>query len=60
MAGPGNIKNRIQPHVNLVRNPKVEATLGFLMLILACVLIWDAFDNRGKKLPWPVSGLLPW
>lgn len=60
MAGPGNIKNAMKPNGNLVRNSKTEAALGFLLLVLACVLLWDAFDNRGKKLPWPVSGLMPW
>jgi len=59
-VGPGNIKNKLSPNGPLIRNSKAEGVLGFLLLILACVLIWDAFDNRGKKLPWPVSGMLPW
>lgn len=37
-----------------------EIVLGFLLVIVGCYLLWDAFDNRGKKMPWPVSGLAPW
>jgi hypothetical protein len=37
-----------------------EAVVGFVLVFIGCALLWDAFDNRGRKLPWPVSGLAPW
>ena len=30
------------------------------MFLLGCFLIYDAYDARGKKMPWPASGLAPW
>lgn len=39
---------------------RTEMVIGFFLAIVGLILVWDAFDNRGKKLPWPLSGLLPW
>lgn len=43
-----------------VKSQKLEAALGVLFFILGGLLIYDAFDARGKKLPWPIGGILPW
>lgn len=43
-----------------IKNRGVEAILGATLFIVGCILIWDAFDNRGKSLPWPLSAILPW
>lgn len=34
--------------------------IGALLFLVGVALLWDAFDGRGKKLPWPASGLAPW
>lgn len=39
---------------------RYEIGLGFVLTIVGCVLLWDAFDNRGKRLPWPLSAFMPW
>jgi len=43
-----------------IKDRKVEMTIGFILVVIAGLLLWDAFDNRGKKLPWPLSGLAFW
>lgn len=43
-----------------MRNRAWEMAIGFAFVVIGCILLWDAFDNRGKKMPWPISGLQPW
>jgi hypothetical protein len=45
---------------HFMQNRKLEICLGLLAFIGGCFLLWDAFDNRGKKMPWPAGGLAPW
>jgi len=45
---------------HFIKSKGLEGTLGFALAIIGCILVWDAFDNRGKKLPWPLSGFMPW
>ena len=44
---------------NHYMSQKGELILGFILFIVGCWLIWSATDNRGNKLPWPLSGLMP-
>lgn len=37
-----------------------EIAIGLILSVVGLCLLWDAFDGRGKKLPWPASGLAPW
>lgn len=37
-----------------------EITIGLGLALVGMLLLWDAFDNRGKKMPWPAGGLAPW
>lgn len=43
-----------------MQNRTVEIVIGFAVVILGCVILYDAFDARGHKMPWPLSGLAPW
>jgi hypothetical protein len=45
---------------NIMKDRQAEILLGFLITAIGGLLLWDAFDNRGKKLPWPLSGLAFW
>ena len=47
-------------HVFPAKNWKAEALVGFALVIIGGFLIWDCFDNSGRKLPWPLSGLAFW
>jgi hypothetical protein len=51
-------KNLRQHH--LMQNRRMEIALGLLAFVIGCILIYDAYDARGKRLPWPASGLTPW
>lgn len=43
-----------------LKSRKTEIAIGFVALVIGSVLLWDAFDNRGKPLPWPLSAFMPW
>lgn len=58
--GPGSIKSKLKASGNLVKNRKVEVAFAIAFLVFGCVLLWDAFEGRGKNLPWPFSGLAPY
>lgn len=45
---------------HLMADRRTEMFVGFILAFVGGILLWDAFDNRGKKLPWPLSGLAPW
>lgn len=43
-----------------MQNRRMEIALGLLAFVIGCILIYDAYDARGKRMPWPASGLAPW
>lgn len=45
---------------HFIEDRKKEATIAIIVTLVGLALLWDAFDGRGKKLPWPASGLAPW
>lgn len=55
-----NPVKRIKPNGHLIANRVVEMWVGLLLALIGLCLLWDAFDGRGKKMPWPASGLAPW
>jgi len=55
-----NIVRRISPNGPMIQNRMVEIVAGSILALIGLCLLWDAFDGRGKKLPWPASGLAPW
>lgn len=36
-----------------------EIVLGILFFVCGTYLLWCAYDNRGKRMMWPFSGLMP-
>jgi len=34
--------------------------LGWALLLLGALMLYDAYDGRGKQGPWPASTLFPW
>lgn len=55
-----NIVRKVKPHGHLIQSRKAEIIVGSLLTLIGLCLLWDAFDGRGKKLPWPASGMAPW
>jgi len=56
-----NIVKIIKPKGgHIFENRHLEIALGVLAFFIGCALLYDAFDNRGKKMPWPAGGLAPW
>lgn len=43
-----------------MRNRKAEICIGLVLFAVGALLLFDAFDGRGKSMPWPVSTLAPW
>jgi hypothetical protein len=44
---------------HLMKDRKPEVWLGFLFFALGAYLLWDAYDNRGKKMKWPLGSVMP-
>jgi putative Mn2+ efflux pump MntP len=35
-----------------IQDRGIEIVLAILLIVVGCYLVWDAFDNRNKQLPW--------
>jgi len=55
-----NIKRAIKPTGHFMKNRRTEIALGVILFLIGALLVWDAFDGRGKKLPWPLGAVAPW
>jgi hypothetical protein len=44
---------------HFMKNRKAELTLGFVLFVIGTLLLWDAYDNRGLKMLWPLGGIMP-
>jgi hypothetical protein len=55
-----NIKRLIKPEGHFINNRKVEIIIGAILFMIGALLLWDAFDGRNKKAPWPVGAVTPW
>jgi hypothetical protein len=55
-----NLKQVVKPKGHLIESRSTEIAVGLLVFIFGCILLWDAFDGRGKKMPWPAGGIMPW
>jgi hypothetical protein len=53
------IRTRLRRH-HIIEDRKVEIIIAIGLFIFASLLMFDAFDARGKKLPWPASAIMPW
>lgn len=54
------VKNRIKNKGHLIKDRKTEIIVGSVLAVIGLLLLWDAFDGRDKKMPWPISGMAPW
>lgn len=56
------MKNPLKPKggKHWIQSKNWEMTIGLVLVVIGCMLLWDAFDNRGRKMPWPAGGLAPW
>lgn len=45
---------------HLIRDRNTEILVGLLLFVIGSVFLYDAFNARGKDLPWPASVLAPW
>lgn len=57
MAG---LKNVVRKQGHFIESRGKEVAIGMVLALVGLVLLWDAFDGRGKNLPWPASKLAPW
>lgn len=55
-----NVKRAIKPNGHFVKNRKAEIMLGLGLFLFGALLLYDAFDARGKKVPWPGGAIMPW
>ena len=54
------MRNPLKPKGHWIKSQGTEILVGLVILVIGCMLVWDGTDNRGRKLPWPASGLAPW
>lgn len=45
---------------HFIKNRGAEIWIGILLFLVGALLLYDAFDARGRKLPWPASAIAPW
>jgi hypothetical protein len=55
-----NVKRTIKPHGHFMKNRKAEIALGVVLFLIGALLVYDAFDARGKHIPWPLGAIAPW
>jgi len=55
-----NVKRLIKPSGHFINNRKAEIILGIILFLAGALLLYDAFDARGKKMPWPGGAIAPW
>lgn len=49
----------LKPGQHFVKDRKFEIILGFLAFIIGSYLLWDAYDNRGKSMKFPMGSFMP-
>lgn len=54
-----NVKRLIKPNGHFIQNRKTEMIVGAIVFVLGALLLWDAWNGRGKNAPWPLGGILP-
>lgn len=50
----------LKPDQHFMKNRKAEIILGLILFLVGALLLYDAFDARGKKMPWPAGVITPW
>jgi hypothetical protein len=44
---------------HFLANKKLEITLGVIAFAIGSLLLWDAWEKRGKGSPFPLGILMP-
>lgn len=55
-----NVKRRLKPGGHFIQDRKTEILIGFVLFMAGALLLYDAFDGRGRKMPWPGGAIAPW
>jgi hypothetical protein len=55
-----NIKRLVKPSGHIIKDRGMEIFLGLILFLAGALLLYDAFDARGKKMPWPAGAIAPW
>ena len=55
-----NVKRLVKPNGHFIKNRTLEIGIGVALFLVGALLLYDAFDARGKKIPWPAGGVMPW
>jgi hypothetical protein len=42
-----------------IGNARTAKLLGWVLFAAGALTLYDAYDRRGGKAPWPLSGILP-
>jgi hypothetical protein len=45
---------------HFLKSRTAEIWLGIILFLAGALLLYDAFDARGKKIPWPGGAIAPW
>jgi len=45
---------------HVFQDRKIEIILGVFLFAIGALLVYDAFESRGKKIPWPLGLVAPW
>lgn len=55
-----NVKRAVKPNGHFMKNRTAEIAIGVILFLVGALLVYDAFDGRGKKIPWPFGAVAPW
>ncbi len=59
MPGPENVRRLVKGNGHFIASRKTEIVIGCALFIIGSLLLWDAFNGRGRNAPWPFGGILP-
>jgi hypothetical protein len=55
-----NVKRAVKPRGHFINSRSTEILIGAILFLVGALLLYDAFDGRGKKIPWPLGAIAPW
>lgn len=55
-----NLKRAVKPQGHFMASRSWQITIGIALFLIGALLVYDAFDGRGKKIPWPLGAITPW
>lgn len=42
-----------------IRDKRAAVLLGLALFVAGVVVLWDAYERRGGRAPWPLRAFLP-